>query len=570
MQQQAHIINRQVLDLRIDSREKAFALQGRVAELYNSRMLAILDNVLNELVPPGEVIIIDKIEIDLETFAEHELEEKLTRVFEDKVREELAAHVQWPLKKITASHSRLELLKHYLKTGMLPWWANKQQPEMGRLLEDLIAADRVKLTNMLAEIAATESPVKRLLNQFAPGALYKLEQSLLQIFTAPDRKIVADLFAALLSAMPAAQQQEIRLRSLLAAAAAISDASPRPAGDNILAQQLSRSADSTGASVPQNEQRKLKYASHNSSLAAILSFAMQSPAVKTVVKHSLLLSANDDRQRAVQLAKELVASPSLPKGAPTLFSEEKENQTASIIPANEVQDDESMTPKKIGRHKKAATKKETKSQEEPGIARSADGSAADIGDLIIELSRVENVDDARAAKNDEEADTGTAYIENAGIVLLAPFLPVFFRTLGLTEGRKFKSRKHALKAVHLLQYLVTGKPVKHEYSLVFNKLLCGMQVNENIGEAVKLTKKEKAEAGQLIADAIAHWKTLKNTSVKYFREAFLQRDGILSKKENSWLLRVERKSYDLLLESIPWGISMVKLPWSKNLFHVEW
>ena len=53
-------------------------------------------------------------------------------------------------------------------------------------------------------------------------------------------------------------------------------------------------------------------------------------------------------------------------------------------------------------------------------------------------------------------------------------------------------------------------------------------------------------------------------------QSFLQRPGWLGRSERGWLLRVEPASFDLLLTSLPWTLSLVKLPWMPQPLHVEW
>ena len=48
------------------------------------------------------------------------------------------------------------------------------------------------------------------------------------------------------------------------------------------------------------------------------------------------------------------------------------------------------------------------------------------------------------------------YIPNAGIVLLQPYLELFFKELDLITGRQFSDQKACHKAIHLLHYLATG------------------------------------------------------------------------------------------------------------------
>ncbi|WP_373398980.1 contractile injection system tape measure protein [Algoriphagus halophilus] len=63
---------------------------------------------------------------------------------------------------------------------------------------------------------------------------------------------------------------------------------------------------------------------------------------------------------------------------------------------------------------------------------------------------------------------------------------------------------------------------------------------------------------------------MKNVSHDAVRETFLQREGSLEHGFSSLVLVVEKKSVDVLLDSIPWGISMVKLPWMKKGIEINW
>jgi hypothetical protein len=36
------------------------------------------------------------------------------------------------------------------------------------------------------------------------------------------------------------------------------------------------------------------------------------------------------------------------------------------------------------------------------------------------------------------------------------------------------------------------------------------------------------------------------------------------------MLQVEQKAVDVLLNTLPWGIGVIKLPWMKEILHTEW
>jgi len=161
-------------------------------------------------------------------------------------------------------------------------------------------------------------------------------------------------------------------------------------------------------------------------------------------------------------------------------------------------------------------------------------------------------------------------VKHAGVVLLAAFLKPFFTSLTLWKDNEWTSKEALHRAVHLLHYLVSGDERTPEYQLALEKIICGMALSAPIDKNVTLNDTEKKEAADLLTSVITYWTALKNTSVEGLRHSFLERDGILSKKDTSWILRVERKTWDILIDQIPWGFSTVCLPWNDYLIHTEW
>lgn len=161
-------------------------------------------------------------------------------------------------------------------------------------------------------------------------------------------------------------------------------------------------------------------------------------------------------------------------------------------------------------------------------------------------------------------------IKTAGIVLLAAYFTQFFTRLHLLEKGEWKNKEAQCKAIHLTKYLATGQQNSPEYSLVFEKIICGWDINVPLEKVVPLSETEKEEAEELLKSIISNWTRIKNTSVDGLRETFLKRDGILTKKGNSWLLQVERKTPDVLLEAIPWNFSTLRFSWTNYIIATEW
>ena len=162
------------------------------------------------------------------------------------------------------------------------------------------------------------------------------------------------------------------------------------------------------------------------------------------------------------------------------------------------------------------------------------------------------------------------YLHNAGLILLWPFLNRFFESLSLVQANQFIHPQANQRAVLLLQYLVDAATAIPEHLLPLNKLLCGLDLLEPVEANLDITELEKDECDNLLMAVIGHWPTLKRTSPEGVRQAFLQRAGVLRPYRGNWLLQVERKPYDVLLDQLPWSIRVVKLPWRSEILHVEW
>ncbi|MCX6218601.1 contractile injection system tape measure protein [Spirosoma sp.] len=160
------------------------------------------------------------------------------------------------------------------------------------------------------------------------------------------------------------------------------------------------------------------------------------------------------------------------------------------------------------------------------------------------------------------------YIDNAGLILLHPFLAQFFGALGVAADGQLTQPERALCLLH---FLATGQAVAPEHELLFPKLLCNVPFETPVEADVTLTPNELEEADGLLEAVVHHWEALRNTSPDALRGTFLIRPGKLTlRPDGDWLLQVESQPYDILLDQLPWGIAMVKLPWMDRLLRVEW
>jgi hypothetical protein len=163
-----------------------------------------------------------------------------------------------------------------------------------------------------------------------------------------------------------------------------------------------------------------------------------------------------------------------------------------------------------------------------------------------------------------------ALVPSAGLVLIHPFLPELFRRTGITWSDGLVAPQLPTAAA-LLQWLATGGDNPAEFELSFIKVLLGLDPETPLVAGGGLVPEPCCAAGNdLLASVIAHWSALRSTSIAGLRASFLRRAGLLRRVEDGWRLQVMREGFDVLLNHLPWGIGVIRLPWMPHPLFVEW
>lgn len=185
-------------------------------------------------------------------------------------------------------------------------------------------------------------------------------------------------------------------------------------------------------------------------------------------------------------------------------------------------------------------------------------------------TQIETVQERDTAIHQE--DTGSEegqYIQNAGLVLIHPFIKMLFEHCDLIHPETQQLTDPELSA-HLLHYIATGKTNAPEHDMIFEKFLCNIPKNQSINRHIKLSRKHKTQAKNVIESVQHNWASMKNSSAALLQNEFFQRPGKLVITDYDQTLTVERKTQDILLEKLSWGIGLVKLPWQEKFIFVNW
>lgn len=168
----------------------------------------------------------------------------------------------------------------------------------------------------------------------------------------------------------------------------------------------------------------------------------------------------------------------------------------------------------------------------------------------------------------QASNSGTHYVKNAGLIIVHPYLSHFFTNCGLLDDNNTITDQET--AIHALHYIATKKEQQLENNMVFEKFLCGVPIQKTIQRQIVLSDHIKEQAEELLQSVVENWGVLNNASSDLVRHEFLQRQGKLSFTEDNPKVVIERKTQDILVDKLPWGIGICKLPWLDQLVFTNW
>ncbi len=557
-----HIINKQVIEIQLPGDyEHGRQVQDQIAGLFSSKVIPVMEAVFDSVADDDTTLRLDKLVIDL-----GKLPVKFDRRFAKLVERKLHAELQEILinnrlknqlrelgisgskdernaRFISAEESELEILAYYLRSGRLPWNAGgdfrgkpfsvwfrqlcEKFPEgMIRILNSELRSgrQRTRFVYRLNDSELSESLVFIAASRLGMQALRDLEFILLLTELLSETILKMNRSGTLAShKRRAAVWSSVIERVTTQEAASVKGLVNWRWMENLLLRAL------PGLKSQENYQIE--------ELIASLIELANIPRTKAEIEIRKVLQSGIDSWQ--------VAKKEQPSDTYQDHGNEDRVKQHPEIPNREWKDIEYVLKSEIINR----------------MERSPEAKREDINPWS-EFIR----------NKDYSKPLSPVLIRNAGLILLHPFLIPFFKERGLLEGKSFKSDEAQQRAVFMLHYLATGETECPEDDLVLNKILCGLETDHPLVQGVELSGNDKSACTDLLESVISHWKVLKRTSPPALQQNFLQREGSLSWQSSgrSWKLVIERKTPDILLNRLPWGLSIVKLPWCKNLIYVQW
>jgi hypothetical protein len=525
---QRHSIKRQVVELTLADSRDTWRLQQELGRIYRQRLVPLIERDCDELSTPDCLYRLERLELDLGTIDIDHLESELVAKVSAQLKPRLAEQIERQERSSSAPDDRpevlsqLELFSQFIHYGSLPWWADLRQP---RLLADnlhyLLRYAPVRLRSLLSTLIREKRNRQRLIRHYDDAQLTALATLLV-----PGLETFLTRLLPALVELLTVQRLGVPARLKYAVWSEVLQLVSRQRENY----QEMRTYDRAWADIAYPDTGNSEF----------LSFGRE---LLRRVARNLGLSYPDLLAGLRQTSKPATVAI-------------QEDLTPLIVALERDSGEESTA---------IAVRSVAKSANVPPARRNGRKEttfAPDRWPVPSELTA-----DDRDIMDDTAEEV---YLDTAGLVLLWPFLGRFFERLGLLAAERFKDATAVQRAVGLLHYLATEETEPPEYRLPLAKVLCGMEPEAVFLLETPLSAEEMKECTLLLSAVIEHAPILRNMSIAGFRGTFLLRHGILGQRDGAWLLRVERETYDIVLERFPWTVNWVKLPWMTAPLRVEW
>ena len=522
-----NIIQKQILNLHYNGKMHGFVLQEEVTDWFYRELFPDMQMMIDKISPTGLHVRLDRLEISLSIKSGSDWKQILRKQVLDNLEKRLRPEIQFERSagmdsKLKPADNFLLLLKHYLQNGFLPWWSSvKLKNDFEVMLDEWLLSEESRKQSDGIKSILTEKDVMYRISLFADNYFDGFIKLLMgnKSFVSGLQPLKKDV-SAISKQLSQTKRDKMNLFFKQAVLENVIEANPDLKA--IAITFVNRAAESFA-----DELRNLDTSVIRSEQIKEAIFNLNKPE-DIFLKEKTTSSGEKEANDKKSLSKEV----------------------ESALSEKEITDKKD-SEKKIDESDIHLLKEDSPVQTEPGIAKQNERN--DRGQKKVDISG--------------ELKEGI-FIQNAGLVIVAGFLPMFFKKLSLLrEGFEIADNS---KAALLVQYLASGKESIAEFELGLAKILCGLEMETVVETIVQLTDEEKKEANELLLSVIEYWSILGNTSVGGLRDSFLMREGKLSFNDHEWILQVEQRPYDMLLQNLPWNISMIKLPWMKWMLKTEW
>ncbi len=536
-----HIINKQIIEIEISNKTTAFETQQKISRLYSKQLVPVLNDLLDAHFGNDDHIHyqIDSLTIDLGSVEMDSLPEAFAKELDMVLMSSQKTNQFTITSKANEvepfaieERTPLRVLVHYLVSGRLPWWSGSQQKSY--LLEQwelLMKNPSYEFKTLLSQLHHNNTHLDRYLLTFSEEQVLKSAQWITGL-----------------------SQNELYIIR-----------------NRVKDEVLKRNKKSVSLSWKTNFLRVLFLPKREQVINPEAYYLQKTLQILGIASHNNSDAPQYEVLRGIQsllaTCKHIATKHTFLRGIIKQLTTLMQTSAINKVPVHLLTQATVLLEKVL---------EETRSE---GFHFNKEFATSELwNSLASHLNTIKKIVQATpkdttpnsAGLQSQFEDTDFITIENAGLVLLWPFLPRFFKNLQLLEDKNFMDESTMHKAVCVLQYLCNSDESElFEGQLPLAKILCGIPLTTPV-PLIFLTEEEKEIAHGLLQAVLQQGPHWKNLSIEGFRGSYLCRQASLRTRDDHWLLQVQKETYDITLQKLPWSIQAVRLPWMERALMVEW
>ncbi len=562
-----HRIIRQVLELDFGHTAQFLELQQTAARVLQDQGLVAMESVFNQLAGPNQLVRLERLEIDLGELRGRDWSSQFSRRLAERLQHSLEQALQGQTStssttsvSATAEDSLFEQFLFFCQQGRLPWWGSKPSDQWLETLQTTMTPAQWR--TLAIRLRHNRRALRRLVYTASDRFLQTFLQRLNDI---SDAARVLVLLRAENWPRPAQSLWRERFwTTVLGYFTAATTADGQPLMRELLVERQTIFK-AYGSFIPEADVSNINTNRVNTQ--------ENFPPLPSPWQSWLEGATQPQRPDSQSLT-------------PTELTAGEFSRPAETFSAEAAAQDESSYPDYMRNSPHESSNRPSEPPETASCDPSSNQTLPGSGGKTEELSRWSR-DDARGpaisdspTQSNLYTPTSTQtvppteanediYVEGAGMVILHPFLQELFNSLDLLEDRRFRDQLSQRRAIALLTYLTFSEIDIPEYELLLPKLLCAWPW-ENPLPPYDLSEAEHQACDELLSAVLRHWSALRSSSAEWLRQGFFWRDGKLTPVGRGWSLTVECRAQDVLLNKLPWGIGVIRLPWMTDFLHVSW
>ncbi|MCC9018703.1 contractile injection system tape measure protein [Flavobacterium lipolyticum] len=598
----SHIINKLFLEVNTQSKEKAYYLKDHLDTFLKEELLPLLEAYFDTLHTqiPLYSIQIEKLDLDLSVAPELnfnalklEILNQLQKQIEDQIQKGFPDTQRYKL--INREEKNSDEFFIFLETGTSPWWVITSDNNYGNgnrksnvntppgPEEDLQLQKNIgdKTFGSKLRNALKNSQIRtRFIKQLSDAQIYDILKKTL-LLTADDKETATKIIEKIhrnMRKLVSKSKQGINQRNLI--------------WEIVFSELLQHDETLTKEKLVQLIASFVSITQEN--LKIILEQIRQNVSDKSVlsVLSNLAPEIANIKALSEQIASDVLSESDKEEFLKLKFSETDRSPEVANKPQpdtkmeaqnREAQDLESGNKEKEKIHKVVDPDKKKKTEENRNpSSKSPETDDAETAEINTLLNRSKEIESKNEETKDLEdwhsalfpADGATSdvpsshYVNNAGLILVHPFLKHLFGNCGLLH--KDHTINDPETAAHLLHYIATDREQDYESQMLFEKMLCNIPINRPINRNIILSEELKDQGKEMLQAVLDNWPIMKNSSIALLQNEYLQRPGKIILSQDNPKVIVERKTQDILLDKISWNLGIVKLAWKDKIIFVDW